>query len=51
MPERSSAVAEAAEKAGADAITVSNTILGLKIDVGTRRSCIGNGYAASRDPV
>src|SRR5207245_10205034 len=26
-----SAVAEAAEKAGADAITVSNTILGLKI--------------------
>ena len=32
------AVAEAAEKAGANAITVSNTILGLKINIETRRS-------------
>jgi dihydroorotate dehydrogenase (NAD+) catalytic subunit len=35
------AVAEAAEKAGADALTVSNTILGLKIGTETFRSCIG----------
>jgi dihydroorotate dehydrogenase (NAD+) catalytic subunit len=44
------AVAEAAEKAGADAITVSNTILGLKINVDTRRSCIGNGYGGISGP-
>jgi len=44
------AVAEAAEKAGADAITVSNTILGLKIDIDTFRSCIGNGYGGISGP-
>lgn len=44
------AVAEAAEKAGADAITVSNTILGLKIDTDTFRSCIGNGYGGISGP-
>ena len=44
------AVAEAAEKAGADAITVSNTILGLKINVDTFRSCIGNGYGGISGP-
>ena len=44
------AVAEAAEKAGANAITVSNTILGLKIDVETFRSCIGNGYGGVSGP-
>jgi len=44
------AVAEAAERAGADAITVSNTILGLKINVDTRRSCIGNGYGGISGP-
>ena len=44
------AVAEAAEKAGANAITVSNTILGLKINVDTRRSCIGNGYGGISGP-
>ena len=44
------AVAEAAEKGGADALTVSNTILGLKIDVNTRRSCIGNGYGGISGP-
>jgi len=44
------AVAEAADKAGADAITVSNTILGLKIDTDTFRSCIGNGYGGMSGP-
>ena len=45
-----SAVAEAAEKAGADAITVSNTILGLKINLDTFRSSIGNGYGGISGP-
>ena len=45
-----SAVAEAAEKAGADAITVSNTILGLKINIETFRSCIGQGYGGISGP-
>lgn len=45
-----SAVAEAAEKGGADAITVSNTILGLKINLDTFRSCIGNGYGGISGP-
>jgi len=45
-----SAVAEAAEKAGADAITVSNTILGLKINLDNFRSCIGNGYGGISGP-
>ena len=45
-----SAVAEAAEKAGADAITVSNTILGLKIDLQTFRSSIGQGYGGISGP-
>ncbi len=44
------AVAEAAEKAGADAITVSNTILGLKINIETRLSHIGNGYGGISGP-
>jgi dihydroorotate dehydrogenase (NAD+) catalytic subunit len=44
------AVAEAAEKAGANAITVSNTILGLKIDTESFRSCIGNGYGGISGP-
>lgn len=44
------AVAEAAEKAGADALTVSNTILGLKINIDTFRSCIGNGYGGISGP-
>ena len=41
------AIAEAAERAGADALTISNTFLGLKIDLETFRSAIGNGSAAS----
>jgi dihydroorotate dehydrogenase (NAD+) catalytic subunit len=45
-----SAVAEAAERAGADAITVSNTILGLKINLDTFRSSIGNGYGGISGP-
>ena len=44
------AVAEAAEKAGADALTVSNTMLGLKINVETRLSVIGNGYGGISGP-
>ena len=45
-----SAVAEAAEKAGADALTVSNTILGLKINTDTFLSRIGNGYGGLSGP-
>jgi dihydroorotate dehydrogenase (NAD+) catalytic subunit len=45
-----SAVAEAAEQAGADALTVSNTILGLKINIETRLSSIGNGYGGLSGP-
>jgi dihydroorotate dehydrogenase (NAD+) catalytic subunit len=44
------AVAEAAEKGGANAITVSNTILGLKINIETRLSHIGNGYGGISGP-
>lgn len=44
------AVAEAAEKAGADALTVSNTLLGLKINIDTFKSCIGNGYGGISGP-
>ena len=45
-----SAVAEAAEKAGANAVTVSNTILGLKINLQTFRSSIGQGYGGISGP-
>lgn len=45
-----SAVAEAAERGGADAITVSNTILGLKINLQTFRPCIGQGYGGISGP-
>ena len=45
-----SAVAEAAEKGGANAITVSNTILGLKINTETFRSHIGQGYGGISGP-
>ena len=44
------AVAEAAEKGGADALTVSNTILGLKINTDTFLSYIGNGYGGLSGP-
>jgi dihydroorotate dehydrogenase (NAD+) catalytic subunit len=45
-----SAVAEAAEDAGADALTISNTILGLRINLETRLSSIGNGYGGISGP-
>ena len=44
------AVAEAAEKAGADALTVSNTLLGLKINTDSFMSHIGNGYGGLSGP-
>jgi dihydroorotate dehydrogenase (NAD+) catalytic subunit len=36
------AVGRAAESEGADAIVVANTILGMAIDINTRRPCLGN---------
>ncbi len=44
------AIAEAAEKAGADALVVSNTILGLKIEVETFRPAIGNKFGGISGP-
>jgi dihydroorotate dehydrogenase (NAD+) catalytic subunit len=35
-------VAEAAERAGADALVVANTLTGMRIDIGTRRPALGN---------
>ena len=43
-------VAQAAEKAGADALTISNTLLGLKINTDTFRPAIGNGYGGLSGP-
>lgn len=37
------AIAKAAERGGADGLTMINTLLGLHIDVETRKSVIGNG--------
>ena len=37
------AIAKAAERGGADGLTMINTLLGLHIDVETRQSVIGNG--------
>jgi dihydroorotate dehydrogenase (NAD+) catalytic subunit len=44
------AIAEAAERAGADALVVSNTILGLKIDLDTFRPAIGNKLGGISGP-
>ena len=44
------AIAEAAEKAGADALVVSNTILGLKIEIDTFRPAIGNKFGGISGP-
>src|SRR5262249_56118142 len=44
------AIARAAEAAGADALVVSNTILGLKIDVNTFRPAIGNKLGGLSGP-
>jgi len=43
-------VAAAAERAGADALTISNTILGLKINTDTFKPMIGNGYGGISGP-
>ncbi len=43
-------IARAAEKAGADALTISNTLLGLKINTDTFRPAIGNGYGGISGP-
>jgi dihydroorotate dehydrogenase (NAD+) catalytic subunit len=43
-------VAQAAERAGADALTISNTLLGLKINTDTFRPMIGNGYGGISGP-
>jgi dihydroorotate dehydrogenase (NAD+) catalytic subunit len=43
-------VAAAAERAGADALTISNTLLGLKINTETFKPMIGNGYGGISGP-
>jgi dihydroorotate dehydrogenase (NAD+) catalytic subunit len=43
-------IARAAEKAGADALTISNTLLGLKINTDTFRPAIGNRYGGLSGP-
>ena len=43
-------VAQAAERAGADALTISNTLLGLKINTDTFKPMIGNGYGGISGP-
>src|SRR6202030_2314672 len=44
------AIAKAAEAAGADALVVSNTILGLKINIDTFRPAIGNKFGGITGP-
>src|SRR5437763_6611781 len=44
------AIAKAAEAAGADALVVSNTILGLKIDTKSFRPAIGNKFGGLSGP-
>jgi len=44
------AIAEAAERAGADALVISNTILGLKIDLENFRPAIGNKLGGISGP-
>ncbi len=44
------AIAKAAETAGADALVVSNTILGLKINTDTFRPAIGNKFGGISGP-
>jgi dihydroorotate dehydrogenase (NAD+) catalytic subunit len=43
-------IAEAAEKGGANALTVANTILGLKINIHTRKAAIGNKLGGISGP-
>jgi dihydroorotate dehydrogenase (NAD+) catalytic subunit len=44
------AIGQAAESAGADALVVSNTILGLKINIDTFRPAIGNKFGGISGP-
>lgn len=44
------AVAQAAEAAGANALTVANTILGLKINIDTFKPAIGNKFGGISGP-
>ncbi|HEY2533360.1 MAG TPA: dihydroorotate dehydrogenase [Xanthobacteraceae bacterium] len=44
------AVAQAAQRGGADALIVANTILGLKIDTDTFRPAIGNKFGGLSGP-
>jgi len=44
------AIALAAEEAGADALVVANTILGLKININTFRPAIGNKFGGISGP-
>lgn len=44
------AIAKAVEKAGADGITMINTLLGMRIDVKTGRSIIANGTGGLSGP-
>ncbi len=43
-------IARAVESAGADALCVSNTLLGMAIDVGARRPRIGRGFGGLSGP-
>lgn len=43
-------IARAVESAGADALTVSNTLLGMAIDIRTRRPRIGRGFGGLSGP-
>ena len=43
-------IADAAQRAGAEAVTVANTMIGLAIDVETRRPRLGNGRGGLSGP-
>lgn len=43
-------IAEAAQRGGAEAVTVANTLIGLAIDVETRRSRLGKGRGGLSGP-
>jgi dihydroorotate dehydrogenase (NAD+) catalytic subunit len=43
-------IAKAAESAGADAVSLINTLLGMSIDIGTRKPRIGAGMAGLSGP-
>ncbi len=43
-------LARAAEAAGADAVTVANTFVGMRLDVSSRRAVLGNGVGGLSGP-